>query len=217
MGSRNTAAFDAHALLDSAGVARTVTTYRKGEAVYAQGDACKAVMYLQKGEVRLSVLAKTGRVAPVAVVRPGDFFGEGALAGQAFRTGSATASALARVLVIDKADMLRLLHEDHRLSSRFIAHLLTRNARIEKDLIDHLFGSVERRLARALLLLAQYGEQDRPLRTIPSVSRETLAGIVGTTRSRVNLVMKKFRKFGFIGGNGALTINSSLLGVVLHD
>ncbi len=217
MGSKKTPAFDAQAFLDSAGLARTVATYRKGETVYAQGDVCQAVMYVQKGEVKLSVLAKTGRVAIVAVVGPGNFFGEGALAGQALRIGSATANTPTRILVIEKTDMLRLLHEQHGLSSRFIAHLLARNLRIEEDLIDQLFDSVEKRLARALLLLARYGEQDRPLRTIPKVSQETLAGIIGTTRSRVNLFMKKFRKLGFIGGNGALAINSSLLGVVLHD
>jgi CRP-like cAMP-binding protein len=174
-------------------------------------------MYVQKGEVKLSVLAKTGRVAIVAVVGPGNFFGEGALAGQALRIGSATANTPTRILVIEKTDMLRLLHEQHGLSSRFIAHLLARNLRIEEDLIDQLFDSVEKRLARALLLLARYGEQDRPLRTIPRVSQETLAGIIGTTRSRVNLFMKKFRKLGFIGGNGALAIDSSLLSVVLHN
>jgi CRP/FNR family cyclic AMP-dependent transcriptional regulator len=217
MGSRNTPAFDAQAFLDSAGLARTVTTYRKGETVYAQGDVCKAIMYLQKGEVKLSVLSKTGREAIVAVVGPGNFFGEGALAGQPLRIGSATANTRARILVIDKTDMLRLLHEQHSLSDRFIAHLLTRNIRIEEDLIDQLFDSMEKRLARALLLLARYGEQDRPLRTIPRVSQETLAGIIGTTRAHVNLLMKKFRKLGFIEGNGTLTINSSLLGVVLHD
>ena len=217
MGSKKTPAFDAQAFLDSAGLARTVTSYRKGETVYAHGDVCKAVMYVQKGKVKLSVLAKTGRVAIVAVVGPGIFFGEGALAGQALRIGSATANTPTRILVIEKTDMLRLLHEQHGLSSRFIAHLLARNLRIEEDLIDQLFDSVEKRLARALLLLARYGEQDRPLRTIPKVSKETLAGIIGTTPSRVNLFMRKFRKLGFIGGNGALAIDSSLLSVVLHN
>ena len=217
MGSKNTSAFNAQAFLDSAGLARTVATYRKGETVYAQGDVCKAIMYLQKGEVKLSVLSKTGRKAIVTVVGPGNFFGEGALAGQPLRIASATANTLTRILVIDKTDMLRLLHEQHGLSDRFIAHLLNRNIRIEEALIDQLFDSMEKRLARALLLLARYGEQDRPLRTIPRVSQETLAGIIGTTRAHVNLLMKKFRKLGFIEGNGTLTINSSLLGVVLHD
>ncbi len=217
MGSKNTAAFDAQAFLDSAGLAGTVATYRTGQTVYAQGDVCLAVMYLQKGEVKVSVLSKTGREAIVAVVGPGDFFGEGALAGQPLRIGSATANTPARILVIDKTDMLRLLHEQRGLSDRFIAHLLTRSIRIEEDLIDQLFDSVEKRLARALLLLARYGEQDRPLRIIPRVSQETLAGIIGTRQSRVNFFMKKFRKLGFIGGRGALTINTSLLSVVLHN
>jgi CRP/FNR family cyclic AMP-dependent transcriptional regulator len=217
MGSRKTPALDAQAFLDSAGFARTITVYRKGETVYAQGDVCEAILYVQKGEVKLSVLSKTGRQAIVAVVGPGNFFGEGALAGQPLRIGSATANTPTRIFAIDKTDMLRLLHEQHGLSNRFIAHLLARNIRIEEDLIDQLFDSVEKRLARALLLLARYGAQDRPLRVIPKVSQETLAGIVGTTRSHVNVFMKKFRKLGFIGGNGALTINRSLLGVVLHD
>jgi CRP/FNR family transcriptional regulator, cyclic AMP receptor protein len=217
MESQHTPAFDAQAFLDSAGLARTVEKYRKGETVYAQGDPCKAVMYIQKGQVKLSVRAKTGREAVVAIVGSGSFFGEGALAGQPLRIGSASASVRATILIIDKTDMLRLLHDHHALSDRFIAHLLTRNVRIEEDLINQLFGSIEKRLARALLLLARYGGLDRPLPVIPAVAHETLAGIIGTTQSRVNVLMKKFRRLGFIGGNGTLTINRSLLSIVLHD
>jgi CRP/FNR family transcriptional regulator, cyclic AMP receptor protein len=217
MGSGNTLGFDAYARLDLAGLARAVRTYRKGETVYAQGAGCNDILYLQSGEVTLSVRSKAGREATVAVAGPGDFFGEGALAGQPLRIGSAIATAPTKVFVIDKTDMLRLLHEQHNLSDRFIAHLLKRNARIEEDLIDRLFDPVEKRLARALLLLARYGEQDTPLQVIPRTSPERLAGIIGTTRSVVSVVLKKFKRLGFIGGDGPLRINSSLLAVVLRE
>jgi len=211
------ATFDPQAFLDSAGVARTAVAYRKAEAIYSQGDACSAVMYIQQGEVKLSVLSKIGREAIVAVLGPGNFFGEGALTGQSLRPGSATANAASTILVIEKAEMLRVLHEQHALSDRFIAHLLTRNIHIEEDLIDQLFNRVEKRLARALLLLARYGQPDRPQRVIPKLSHDTLAGMVGTTRSRVHYFMNKFRKLGFIENDHGLAINSSLLNVVLHD
>ena len=209
--------FDPETFLDATGVSKTVVAYGKGKAIYSQGGTCGTVMYIRKGEVKLSVISKTGKEVIVAILGAGKFFGEGALAGQPLRIGNATAHEASIIVAIDKADLHRLLHEQHALSDGFIAHLLTRNIRIEEDLIDQLFDSVEKRLARALLLLARYGEQDRPLRTIPKVSQETLAGIIGTTRSRVNLFMKKFRKLGFIGGNGALAIDSSLLSVVLHN
>jgi CRP/FNR family cyclic AMP-dependent transcriptional regulator len=209
--------FDARTFLDSAGLERTVVSYAKGERVYSQGQACDAVMYLQAGEVTLSVLSKRGKEAIVAVVGPSNFFGEGGLSGQRLRTGSATASAQSRVLLIEQAAMIRLLHEQRSLSDRFIAHLLTRNARIESDLIDLLFNSAEKRLARTLLLLARYGEEVRPQRAIPKVSQQTLADMVGTTRSRVNVFLNRFTKMGFIEDKDGLVIHSGLLSVILHD
>ena len=209
--------FDAQAFLDSAGLERTVVSYRKGDAVFTQGQACDAVMYLQSGEVTLSVLSERGREAIVAILGPSSFFGEGGLSGQRLRAGTATASATSTVLVIEQAAMIRLLHEQRGLSDRFIAHLLTRNARIEADLVDLLFNSAEKRLARALLLLARYGELDRPQRVIPRISQQTLADMVGTTRSRVNFFLNRFKKLGFIEDKDGLTIHSSLLSVVLHD
>lgn len=217
MASKPLPAFDAQAFLDSAGVARTVATYRKAETIYSQGDTCKTVMYLQHGEVKLSVLSKIGREAIVAVIGPTHFFGEGALAGQPLRMGSATANEPSTVLLIEKLEMLRVLHEQHDLSDRFIGHLLTRNIRIEADLVDQLFNRAEKRLARALLLLARYGEPDVPQRIIPPISQETLAEMIGTTRPRVNFFMNKFKTLGFIETDNGLKINSSLLSVVLHD
>jgi len=190
--------------------------YRKAETIYSQGDASETVMYLQKGEVKLSVLSNMGREAIVAVLGPGNFFGQGALAGQRLRVKSATATAPSTILVIEKTEMLRVLHEQHALSDWFIGHLLTRNIRIEEDLIDQLFNRAEKRLARALLLLARYGEPGRPQRMIPKISQETLAEMIGITRARVDFFMKRFKKLGFIEADG-LTINSSLLNVVLHD
>jgi CRP-like cAMP-binding protein len=216
MGCKPPSSFDPQAFLDSAGVARTVVAYRKTETIYSQGDVCKTVMYLQKGEVRLSVRSATGREAIVAVLGPGDFFGEGALAGQPLRAGSATANAPSTVFIIEKTEMLRVLHAQHALSDRFIAHLVTRNIDIEEDLIDQLFNGAEKRLARTLLLLARYGEPGRPQRMIPKISQRMLAEMAGITRARANSLMNKFKKHGFIENDG-LTINSSLLNVVLHD
>lgn len=217
MRSSHAPAFDAQAYLDSSGLKRKVVSFAALENIYSQGAVCDTIMYIQKGEVKLSVLSATGREAIVAILQPGDFFGEGALAGQPLRIGSATAHTASTILVIDKADMERLLHEEHGLSNRFIAHLLTRNTRIEEDLIDQLFNSAEKRLARVLLLLARYGEQERPQRVIPKISQATLADMVGTTRSRVNFFMNRFMKLGFISKKDGITINSSLLTVVLHD
>ena len=217
MGAHTTrTTFDTQALLDSAGVARTVVAYRKAETIYSQGEASETVMYLQRGEVKLSVLSNMGREAIVAVLGPGNFFGEGALAGQRLRVKSATANAPSTILVIEKNEMLRVLHEQHALSDWFIGHLLTRNIRIEEDLIDQLFNCAEKRLARALLVLARYGEPGRPRRMIPKISQETLAEMIGITRARVNFFMNRFKTLGFIEADG-LTINSSLLNVVLHD
>jgi CRP/FNR family cyclic AMP-dependent transcriptional regulator len=210
-------AFDAQAFLDSTGVARKVVDFRKKATIFAQGDTAKHVMYIQQGGVRLSVVNSTGKEAVVAVLKPGDFFGEGCLAGQPIRMGSATSTAPTTVLVIDKDEMIRVLHAEHEFSDRFITHMLSRNIRVEEDLIDQLFNSTEKRLARALLLLARYGKDDEPQRILPKVSQETLAEMIGTTRSRVNLFMNKFKKMGFIDNKDGLQINSSLLSVVLHD
>jgi len=219
MGKRTS--FNAQAFLESAGLSKKIVDYGRSEAIFSQGDRCDAVMYIQKGEVKLSVLSKTGREAVVAMLGPGDFFGEGCLAGQPLRIGSATAIAPSSVLVIEKKQMLKVLHTERALSDRFIAHMLSRNVRIEQDLIDQLFNSSERRLARALLLLARYGKYQKPRQVVPKISQETLSKMVGTTRSRVNFFMNKFKRLGFIQYDGDLEagikINSSLLSVVLSD
>jgi len=217
MESKQKGTFNARAFLDSAGVARTIVEYRRGEVIFTQGDRCESVLYIQKGGVKLSVLSKTGKEAVVAMLGPGDFFGEGCLAGQPVRMRSATAITGSTVLHIDKDQMVRLLHKQHALSDRFISHMLSRNIRIEEDLVDQLFNSSEKRLARALLLLARYGKQDKPVRAVLPISQETLAEMVGTTRSRVNFFMKKFQRLGFINYKNGLKVNNSLLTVVLHD
>jgi CRP/FNR family cyclic AMP-dependent transcriptional regulator len=210
-------AFDVQAFLDSAGVARKIVEFQKKATIFAQGDAAGHVMYIQHGGVKLSVVNETGKEAVVAVLKPGDFLGEGCLAGQLLRMGSATSIAPTTVLVIDKDEMIRVLHAEHEFSDRFIAYMLSRNIRVEEDLIDQLFNSTEKRLARTLLLLARYGKGDGPQRIVPKVSQETLAEMIGTTRSRVNLFMNKFKKLGFIDNTNGLEINSSLLSIVLHE
>jgi CRP/FNR family transcriptional regulator, cyclic AMP receptor protein len=210
-------AFDVEVFLDSAGVARKIVEFQKKVIIFVQGDAAGHVMYIQQGGVRLSVVNEVGKEAVVAVLKPGDFFGEGCLAGQPLRMGSATSTAPTSVLVIDKDEMIRVLHAEHEFSDRFIIHMLSRNIRVEEDLIDQLFNSTEKRLARTLLLLARYGKKDEPQRILPKVSQETLAEMIGTTRSRVNLFMNKFKKLGFIDNTNGLEINSSLLSVVLHE
>ena len=209
--------FDVQAFLDSAGVARKAKEFKKAEVVYSQGDAAKSVLYLQKGGVKLAVVNEVGKEAVVAILGPGDFFGEGCLAGQSVRMGTATAITSSAALVIDKSQMLKVLHEQHGLSDRFITFMLARNIRIEEDLIDQLFNSSEKRLARTLLLLARYGREDQSQGVLPKVSQGTLAEMIGTTRSRVNFFMNKFKKLGFIKYNGGIEINTSLLSVVLHD
>jgi len=209
--------FDAQAFLDSAGIDRRIVEYRRGDVVFAQGDPGDHVLYIQKGAVKLSVLSKAGRQAVVAMLGAGEFFGEGCLAGQLTRMGSATATMASTVLLVAREQMVRLLHEQHALSDRFIAHMLARNIRIEEDLIDQLFNSSEKRLARTLLLLARYGKPNKPVRAVPPISQETLAEMVGTTRSRVNFFMKKFERLGFIDYRNGLKVNNSLLTVVLHD
>jgi CRP-like cAMP-binding protein len=209
--------FDVNAFLASAGLSRRVSQLPKGALVFAQGAPANTVFYIQDGTVKLSVLSAAGKEAVVALLGPGEFFGEGCLAGQPRRMGSAMAITATTVLRISKREMLRTLHEQHDLSDRFIAHVLARNIRIEEDLVDQLFNSSEKRLARTLLLLARYGKYDPVQQTLPKLSQETLAEMVGTTRSRVNYFMNKFRRLGFIEYNGGIKINSSLLSVVLHD
>jgi CRP/FNR family transcriptional regulator, cyclic AMP receptor protein len=205
------------AFLDSVGVARTTVDFETKETIFSQGDVCKDVMYIQKGHVKLSVVSKTGKEAVVAMLKPGDFVGEGGLAGQAVRIATATAASPASLLVISLKEMIRALHAEHEFSDRFISYMVGRNIQIEEDLIDQLFNSSEKRLARTLLLLARFGNNEKPQFVLPKISQETLAEMIGTTRSRVNFFMKKFEKLGFIHNNGGLHVNESLLSVVLHD
>jgi CRP/FNR family cyclic AMP-dependent transcriptional regulator len=213
----NADSFDPQIFLDTTGVARKVIDYRRGESIFSQGDAADTVMYIQKGGVKFSVVNGSGKEAVVAMFGPNDFFGEGCMAGQPLRIGTTTAITPTTLLVIQKAELLRVLHAEHQLSDRFIAYMLARNIRVEEDLIDQLFNSSEKRLARTLLLLARYGQQEQPDRILPKVSQETLASMVGTTRSRINFFMNKFRKLGFIEYNGKIQVNKSLLTVVLHE
>jgi CRP/FNR family transcriptional regulator, cyclic AMP receptor protein len=210
--------FDAQVFLESAGLGKRVVHYARSDVIFSQGDPCESVMYLRSGGIRLSVLSHAGKEAIVATLGPGDFLGEGALAGHPIRLETASATMQTTVLVVPKRQMIRLLHSHHALSDRFIAHMLVRNARLEADLVDQLFNSSEKRLARTLLLLARYGKGERAERVLPAVSQETLAEMIGTTRSRVNFFLNKFRKLGFIGYDAeGLTINPSLLTLVVHD
>jgi CRP/FNR family transcriptional regulator, cyclic AMP receptor protein len=209
--------FNVQAFLDSAGVARSIREFATKDAIFSQGDVGKDIMYIQKGTVKLSVVSKTGKEAIVAMLKPGDFVGEGVLVGQPVRIATARAAAPVTLLVIDLKEMIRVLHEEHAFSDRFISYMVTRNIRIEEDLIDQLFNSSEKRLARTLLLLARYGNHEKPQFVLPKVSQETLAEMIGTTRSRVNFFMNKFKKLGFINYEGGLHVNDSLLSVVLHD
>jgi CRP/FNR family cyclic AMP-dependent transcriptional regulator len=209
--------FDPQVFLDTTGVARKVTEFRRGESIFSQGDGADTVMYVQKGGVKYSVVNGSGKEAVVAMFGPSDFFGEGCMAGQPIRMGTTTAITPTTLLVIKKKELLRVLHAEHELSDRFIAFMLGRNIRVEEDLIDQLFNSSEKRLARTLLLLARYGKQEQPERILPKVSQETLASMIGTTRSRVNFFMNKFKKLGFIEYNGKIKVNKSLLTVVLHE
>src|SRR6266849_930206 len=215
--SKKKGAFDAQAFLDSAGVAKKVRRFKRAEIIFSQGPPADSVMYIQDGGVKITAISEGGKEAIIAMLGPGDFFGEGSLAGQPLRMGNATAITPSTVLVVDKNEMQQVLHEQHDLSDLFINFVLTRNIRFEEDLIDQLFNSTEKRLARTLLLLARYGKQDQPQRVLPKVSQETLAEMVGTTRTRVNLFMNKFKKMGFIKYNGGIQIDASLLSVVLHD
>jgi CRP/FNR family transcriptional regulator, cyclic AMP receptor protein len=209
--------FDLPTFLDSAGVSRGVVKYSRAAVIFSQGDPASAVLYIQQGRVKLSVLSKGGKEAVIAVLGPGDFFGEGCLAGQARRMATASALNATTVLVVEKSQMVTLLHQEPALTDRFLAHMLARNIRIEEDLVDQLFNSSEKRLARTLLLLARYGKGDHTQHELPRLSQETLAEMIGTTRSRVNFFMNKFRELGFIEYNGGLKVNSSLMSVVLHE
>ena len=203
--------------LDSAGLGRNVAKFLGKEIIFTQGDLAKNVIYIQEGGVKLTVVNEAGKEAVLRILGPGDFFGEGCLAGQSIRMASATTIAPTTVLVIEKNEVTRVLHEEHEFSDRFIAQMLVRNIRVEEDLVDQLFNSSEKRLARTLLLLARYGAQDEPQKVIPKVSQETLAEMIGSTRSRVNYFMNKFRKLGFIQYDGEIHVNKSLLSVVLHE
>src|SRR5579863_3636000 len=215
--SPSTDSFNPQLFLDTGGIARKVVEYRRGESVYSQGEAADTVMYVQKGGVKFSVVDGAGKEKEVAMFGPNDFFGEGCMAGQTIRMGTATAITPTTLLVIDKDELVRVLHAEHALSDHFIKYMLAHNIRVEEDLVDQLFNSSEKRLARTLLLLARYGKQDQPVRVLPKVSQETLASMIGTTRSRVNFFMNKFRKMGFIEYNGKIKVNKSLLTVVLHE
>jgi CRP/FNR family transcriptional regulator, cyclic AMP receptor protein len=217
MEAKSKHSFDAEAFLNSPGVARTLVDYQPAAAIYSQGDPSDTVLYIQHGSVKLSVLSKTGKEAVVGMLGPGDFFGEGALAGQPVRLATATAMTASTILVVPKRQMIRLLHRQHALSDRFIAYLLARHSRLEEDLVDQLFSASEKRLARTLLLLARYGKPEGPRRVLPKISQSVLAEMVGTTRSRVNFFMNKFRKLGFIDYNGGLKVHDALLSVVLQD
>jgi CRP/FNR family cyclic AMP-dependent transcriptional regulator len=209
--------FDVEVFLASSGVAKKAVARHSGEVIYSQGDPCDSVFYIQQGNVQLRVLSHAGKEAIVATLGPGDFFGEGALAGQPLRMATAVALSESALLVVEQQQMVRVLHEQHALADRFLAYVLARNIRIEADLVDQLFNSSEKRLARALLILARYGKPENPHHVLPRMSQEMLAEMVGTTRSRVNFFMNKFKKLGFIEYNGTLKINDSLLTVVLHD
>jgi len=198
---------------------RTISTYRKGAVIYSQARPADAVFYVQKGKIKIAVASNRGKEAVIAILGAGEFLGEGCLVGQPLRLASATAMVESEVMRVDKDEMIRVLHDEQAFGELFMAHLLTRNSRVEEDLVDQLFNSSEKRLARALLLFARYGKQDRPVRLVPKISQETLAEMVGTTRSRVNFFLNKFRRLGFIeyDGETPVKINSSLLSVVLHD
>ena len=215
--SKRVGSFDPQVFLDTAGVSRKIGDFHRGESIFSQGEPADSVMYVQKGGVKFTVVNGSGKEAVVAMFGPNDFFGEGCMAGQSIRMGTATAITPTTLLVIDKNELLRVLHTQHELSDYFITYMLSHNIRVEEDLIDQLFNSSEKRLARTLLLLARYGKQEQPDRILAKVSQETLAKMVGTTRSRVNFFMNKFRKLGFIEYNGKIKVNKSLLTVVLHE
>jgi CRP/FNR family transcriptional regulator, cyclic AMP receptor protein len=209
--------FDPRTFLSTIDGGRKIAAFRKKQTIFSQGDPSDAVFYIQKGKVRLAVVSKTGKEATIAILHEGDFFGEGCLTGQPLRLGMAIALTECTVMRIEKKSMIEVLHRQPAFSDIFVEYLLTRNIRYEADLVDQLFNSGEKRLARVLLLLAQFGKEGKPEIAIPKISQETLAEMVGTTRARVNFFMNRFRRLGFIRYNGELEVHSSLLNVVLHD
>ena len=217
--SKNLIKFDTKTFLSTINGGRKIEIFPKKQTIFAQGDSSDAVFYIKEGKIRLTVVSKTGKEATIGILNEADFFGEGCLTGQAFRLCSATAMTDCSVMRIDKKSMVEVLHREHAFSDMFVAYLLARNIRYEEDLVDQLFNSSEKRLARILLLLAHFGKEGKPEIVIPKMSQETLAEMVGTTRSRVSFFMNRFRKLGLIdydGGSG-LQVHSSLLNVVLHD
>jgi CRP/FNR family cyclic AMP-dependent transcriptional regulator len=218
MGVKKQREFDPHTFLATIGEGRKFVLFPKKHGIFSQGDAADAVFYVQTGKVKLTVVSKTGKEATIGIFGERDFFGEGCLAGQPIRMGSATAMTDCAILRIEKKAMMQALHREHSLSDMFVAYLLTRNIRYEEDLVDQLFNSSEKRLARILLLLARFGKEGVPEAVIPKVSQESLAEMIGTTRSRVSFFMNRFRKLGFVDYDGSgLQVHSSLLNIVLHD
>lgn len=215
--SKAKSVFDVEKYLETAGVKRKIIPFRKNQIIFSQGDAGHSVYYLQYGQIKITVTSSGGREAVIALLGKGEFFGEGCIAGQAQRVSTATAMEPASILEIEKSEMLRVIHDEREFSDLFVGHMLRRNVRVEEDLVDQLFNSSEKRLARALLLVARYGKDEAPEKVVARISQETLADMIGTTRSRVSYFMNKFRKLGFIKYNGGLHVNSSLLRVVLHD
>lgn len=209
--------FDPETFLSKVGEGRSIAEYRKGQVVFAQGDKADAVFYLRKGRIKLTVISNQGKEAVVAILGENEFFGEGCLVAQPLRMATATALTPCSILRLEKSAMVRVLHHQPTFSGRFITHLLSRNIRIEEDLVDQLFNSAEKRLARVLLLLANFGKEGKPEAVIPKINQETLAEMIGTTRSRVSFFMNKFRKLGFIHYNDGLEVHSALLNVILHD
>ena len=209
--------FDVHTFLAKVGTGRTAISCRKNQKLFSQGDPADAVFYIQDGKVKLTVVSKQGKEAVVGILGANDFFGEGCLAGQSVRMATATAMSVSEVMRLEKGHTIRVLHDEPTFSELFLTHLLSRNIRLEEDLVDQLFNSSEKRLARVLLLLANYGKEIKQEPVIPKISQETLAEIIGTTRSRVNHFMNKFRKLGLINYNGGLHVHNSLLNIILHD
>jgi len=209
--------FDPKVFLGTENVGRTITKYRKGEEIFSQGDDADAVFYILLGKVKMSVISEQGKEAIVAILGPDEFCGEACLTGQAQRLATASSMTECEIMRVEKAVMLRVLHEQPTFSDLFVAHLLARTIRVEEDLVDQLFNSTEKRLARTLLLLANFGKESKPEPVIAKVSQETLAEMIGTTRSRVSFFMNKFRRLGFIGYNGHLEVHASLLNMVLHE
>jgi len=215
--AKNKRNFDPHAFLATIGKGRRFVLFPRKQTIFTQGDTADAVFYVQTGKVKLTVVSKTGKEATIGILAEGDFFGEGSLAGQTLRMGSATAMTDCAILRIDKKAMMEALHREHEVSDMFVAYLLARNIRYEEDLVDQLFNSSEKKLARILLLLAHFGKEGKPENVVPKISQEALAEMIGTTRSRVSFFMNRFRRLGFIHYNGGLQVHSSLLNVVLHD